>query len=203
MSAPRMAITSLAWLTLGVGGASCGIVADLPSDYEIASDGGAARNGATVSDAGDATSTSDGSSTDASAVDASDAGVVVDARAPKVPPSDPSSVDCAGSKCAVPTRACCAESSQASCIDSNGGNCQGTVARCDEAANCNPGDVCCVTDIRPYGLETTCQQSCGGSDPRSCRKNAECPNGESCVAWTCNGQVVATCDARGADAACN
>ena len=209
VSARHFAIASLALFTLG--GASCGFVAGLPSDYELASDGGATSDGAITFDAADATSAYDGSSADAIAVDvvdasdvgAGDAAPSVDAKAAKVPPSDPANVDCAASKCAVPTRACCVSSTQASCIDSNGGSCQGLIARCDEAANCSAGDVCCVTDISAYGLETTCHQSCSGSEPHSCRKNAECPNGETCVAWTCNGHVVATCDARGADAACN
>ena len=80
----------------------------------------------------------------------------------------------------------------------------GVIAECDETANCGPSESCCLTSVRAYGLETRCNGgACGGRGWQSCRTNAECPTGETCVAWTCAGRTVATCNGFGSDAGCN
>ena len=213
MSSRRLARLSVASVALGAFAAlagACGIVAGLPSDYELASDGGRVVDAWAQLDAANDAIAADGASLDAGTREAAaqDAAadtaldVGTDAKATKVPPSDPANVSCGASKCALLTRVCCQETSQATCQDRTAINCAGVVARCDEAASCLGGDVCCVTDIKPYGLETTCQQACSGADPQACRKDSECPSGATCVAWTCNGRVVATCNAHGSDAGC-
>ena len=201
-----VAVAGVAFAAFAALAGACGIVAGLPSDYELASDGGRADDVRQIDAASDAIA-ADGASLDAGTSEtaaqdaAADAGL--DAKPPKVPPSDPANVSCGASKCALLTRVCCQETSQAVCQDRTAINCSGgVVARCDEAASCLGGDVCCVTDIKPFGLETTCQQACSGADPQACRKDSECANGATCVAWTCNGRVVATCNARGSDAGC-
>jgi hypothetical protein len=209
VSAPRITMAFALCGGIAMASAACGLVAGLPSDYELASDGGAADGSVSQGDAAsdaaavDEARAVDAAANEAAANDASDAAVDAPPKAPKVPPSDPANVACGTTKCAVLARVCCEDALQASCQDRNAINCSGVVGRCDEAANCFPGEVCCVTDIKSYGLETSCQQSCSGSDPRACRKDSECASGETCVAWTCNGRVVATCDGRGSDAGCH
>lgn len=189
------------------GAAACAIVAGLPSEYELAPDASVAEDGATPRDAADASADV---VTDATAdVDAADAAIdappdVDDAKPPKPPPSDPANVACGATKCPLPMKVCCEQVGNATCQDRNAVSCgNGVVADCDEAANCPPQQVCCVTDVKPFGLETKCGSSCTGGDPQACRKDGECPSGQTCVAWTCNGRVVATCNGLGSDAGCN
>jgi hypothetical protein len=196
--------------TIGVGG--CGVIAGLPSDYQLADastldDASIGADAVATSDGGIATDATgdahaNGDAADASTLDASTGADSADAR-PTVPPSDPPNVACGATTCPIASKVCCEESGTTSCRDRFDPQCSGIIAGCDEAASCGFGQVCCVTDLQSAGLETRCATSCSGSDPQSCRTNAECPSGQTCVAWTCAGHTVATCNAAGADAGCN
>ncbi len=207
-----MSARSLACVAAVLGAAGCGVIAGLPSDYEL----GDASSGADAALGGDAMSTFDApSTTDAgtdanvdavgpdAAVDASDSAIDAAEAGLVVPPSDPANVACGSAKCNVATRVCCEETAMASCVFKANPNCNGAVAECDESASCGSNEKCCVTNVHSYGLETRCNGSCGGRAWQSCRTNAECPNGQTCVAWTCAGRTVATCNAFGSDGGCN
>ena len=123
--------------------------------------------------------------------------------APAVPPTDKGQISCGGGTCNVPSQECCQMPNAGVCQPSNGGGCSGDIARCDEAANCQPGQVCCVTKVTASGLETQCQSSCQGGEPQSCRTDGECGGAGPCAAWTCAGSVVATCGGQGSATGCH
>lgn len=211
---------SVALAGCAVAVASCGTIAGL-GDYELATQDAAVGDAASDGSAGDVGQGGDGGAgsdaIDASAGDVGDAGAVADSPgdavgadgpgeaapdAPGVPPSDKNHVSCGSDKCSVPGEECCEKLDASACQQATGGNCSGVVARCDEAANCPPGQVCCVTSQSPSGLETECRQSCQGGNPQSCRTDGECGGMGPCVAWTCAGSVVATCQAGGSASGC-
>jgi hypothetical protein len=201
--------------------ASCGTIAGL-GDYELASQdaavGDATGEGPFLGDVVQ-TDGSDGGAdaAEANAGDDGDAGALADstgdsavgpeadapADGPTVPPTDKSHVPCGSDTCNVPAEECCEEPDASTCQQTGGGNCSGVVAICDEAANCQPGDVCCVTGQTATALETQCKQSCSGGDPQSCRTSGECGGVGPCVAWTCAGSVVATCGGAGSASGCH
>ena len=212
-------------LGLGLGAVvvpSCGMIAGL-GDYELAAGGDASvadapgegatgevatgeggsdgdggvpgdATGQAADGAGEASNTGDSASVEAGA-DARDAGLTV-------PPSDKGHVACGPDACSIPLETCCEAPDASTCQPAQNGCDNGVVARCDEAASCIPGEVCCVTDTSPGGLETQCKQSCGGGNPQSCRTDGECGTMGPCEAWLCAGAVVATCGAAGASAGC-
>jgi hypothetical protein len=121
-----------------------------------------------------------------------------------VPPSDKGHVLCGESLCDLPADDCCEQPDAATCQPLTGGSCNGgVVAHCDEAANCFPGQACCVTSQTSSGIETQCMSSCPGSDPQSCRTDGECGGAGPCVAWVCARTVVATCGAAGSATGCH
>ena len=210
MNARAFAIT-IALASFGAAG--CGLVAGLSSDYQLAdaSTGSDADSGGDAMATHDAAVSPDGSDATVDVVtrdavaDASDAGADAIEAGLLVPPSDPANVACGSVKCPVATKVCCEETAMSSCTSSTNPSCNGgVIAECDETANCGPTESCCLTSVRAYGLETRCNGgACGGRGWQSCRTNAECPNGQTCVAWTCAGRTVATCNGFGSDAGCN
>jgi hypothetical protein len=201
--------------------ASCGTIAGL-GDYELASQdaavGDATGEGSFLDDVVQ-TDGSDGGAdaAEANAGDDGDAGALADstgdsavgpeadapADGPTVPPTDKNHVPCGSDTCNVPAEECCEEPDASKCQQAGGGSCNGLVAHCDEAANCPPPEVCCVTSAGPSGLETECRQSCSGSNPQSCRTDGECGGMGPCVAWMCAGSVVATCGGAGSATGCH
>ena len=194
--------------------AACGTIAGL-GDYELASqdaavgdgstgdvgpgggdDGGADTAEANAGNDGDAGAIPDSSGDAVGNDGAVEAGADAHADGPAVPPTDKYHVPCGSDTCNVPAEECC-EQPDASTCQFSGGNCSGVVAHCDETANCQQGNVCCVTSLSPSGLETECRLSCSVSNPQSCRTDGECGGMGPCVAWMCAGTVVATCGGAG------
>jgi hypothetical protein len=116
-------------------------------------------------------------------------------------PSTPEQVDCNGSAatgtelCTVSSQeGCCASGSGAGSCDPDNGTttCNGTgqwFFECDEAADCNAGEVCCLV-----GTTFSCATSCaGGLAAQSCRLSSECgeDGGGACIVQTCNGGIFA------------
>ncbi len=198
---------------------SCGMIAGL-GDYELAGDASVAdapgdrATGDVASGEGDGDGGVTGDATGEAADGAADASnpgdsgaVEAGADAPDtgltVPPSDKDHVPCGTDTCDLPLEACCEEPDGSTCQPAQNSCDNGVIARCDEAANCISGQVCCVTDTSPGGLETQCKQSCSGGNPQSCRTDGECGGSGPCEAWLCAGTVVATCGAAGASAGCH
>jgi hypothetical protein len=212
----RRSVALLAPLVGATMVASCATIAGL-GDYQLAPQDGAVEGEPAASDG----SAGDGDATDAddaaSAVDVAEAGdatedgtSIEDAAdahvddGPVVPPTDKDHVACGSGSCSVPTEECCQMQSGSVCQAANGGGCNGVIARCDEAANCQPGQVCCVTKLTASGLETECQSSCqGGDGVQSCRTDGECGGTGPCTAWSCAGSVVATCGRQGSVIGCH
>jgi hypothetical protein len=76
------------------------------------------------------------------------------------------------------------------CDYANLGACEtGIPYYCDEAADCNAGLGCCMSnDLRPW---TACASTCTGV--MLCKSSTECTNGQSCTPATCDGQKIGTC----------
>ena len=210
-------------LVLVIGGcavtvAACGTIAGL-GDYELASQEAGVGDATGEGFAGDVGQGSDGGAeaAEANAPDEGDAGAVADSTGeapgleagadaspdgPVVPPSDKGRVPCGSDTCDVPSEECCEAPDASACQPAGGGSCSGVVERCDEAANCQPGDVCCVTALGSSGFATECRQSCVASEAQSCRTDGECGAMGPCVAWMCAGSVVATCRGAGSATGC-
>jgi hypothetical protein len=226
----RRAVTLLAVCGAGVAASACASLAGL-GDYELApvdasttdASGEASTGDVRPGDAGssgdDGDATSNAGDADAAgdvlaANDVADAGVPGDSAVseaatdagwdgPPVPPSDKGQVSCGGQSCALPMDECCEAPDGSTCqsaIATCGG---GVIARCDEAADCLPGQVCCATSTSAYGLETECKPTCAAGEPQSCRTDAECGSAGTCDGWMCAGSVVATCGGAGAASGCH
>ena len=145
-------------------------------------------------DSGDGGSAGDSGMGDSGNVgdDAGDGGARTDG--PELPPTDPGRVLCGPNACNVALEVCC-EKPNADTCQSNVASCPGgVVAHCDEAANCQLNQVCCVTAAGPSGLETSCHSWCQTGQPQACHASAECTGGSGpCVTWSCAGGVVGTC----------
>jgi hypothetical protein len=112
-------------------------------------------------------------------------------------PSSPQEIDCNGSNAqgndtCTPSnqQACCSTSSSTGSCQPDSNSCTGWDFQCDEALDCNSGQVCCMN-----GTTFSCQTSCsGGPATQSCRLNAECGQGNQCVVQDCdNGIFVELC----------
>ncbi len=116
-------------------------------------------------------------------------------------PPDRGRTQCGTRTCTLANSVCCYQAaSSPACTDKANPSCSGVLAECDEGADCDSG-VCCVTDVRTYGVETACKTACGPGEPRACRVSNEC-SGRTCVAWGCAGTVVETCGGGGGDGGC-
>jgi hypothetical protein len=127
-----------------------------------------------------------------------DTAVPVDSNAPDSPAfdgsstpdggaaSDPGHIACVdAAPCSVPAEQCC--------VGSNGtGSCKAScpggsivVLKCDEAANCADGGVCCASEsLTAPNASGACAASCSLGQVQLCRTNGECPN-HDCTPQTC------------------
>lgn len=118
-------------------------------------------------------------------------------------PSTPGRIDCRGTFCETPRELCCIETPGAEiiwqCLEtSEDESCGALLRECDEAADCAPGQVCCVPmTARPYpAYSTHCAATCDDSFYwfQLCSTSAECA-GDSCVTQLCQGDPLRTCGA--------
>jgi hypothetical protein len=79
----------------------------------------------------------------------------------------------------------------ATCVMGNLGACEtGVPFYCDEAADCDPGLVCCRSTVREL---FSCSSGCAGQ-PQICKTDGECLNGTVCSGLLSNaGLVVGVC----------
>jgi hypothetical protein len=116
-----------------------------------------------------------------------------------VPPSDPGSVTCAGKPCASSDHFCCDQQGVESCMaQPEPGTCAGPQRVCDEAADCQGGQVCCIPPNANIVVAyfTQCAKTCGINDPyqyQVCKTSAECQNGQPCLGQLCQGKMIFTC----------
>jgi hypothetical protein len=185
--------------------ASCSWIAGVSGDVEIvgALDAGEVGD----ADAGEA-SKGDGAPADVAPDGDADVDPTPDAspEASDVPDGgitpNATTVMCAKATCTDKQEVCCYTPSQATCQQANATNCGGgAIARCDEAIDCDSGQVCCVTAVRYYGLETACKATCDVGQPQACRAHSECP-AHNCVPWPCAKGTAETCAGLGSDAGC-
>jgi hypothetical protein len=103
--------------------------------------------------------------------------------------SNPGQVSCGEAECSLPAEACCATLTTTTC-QAPGASCEGGVQRCDEAADCESGDVCCLR-LDPDKPEATCEAGCirGSSRLQICKTDAECAEG-TCYVNRCAGGVI-------------
>ncbi len=119
--------------------------------------------------------------------------------------SDPKSITCNGMPCAVPANYCCDEGmfpnpGPQKCVPNTTSSCGGRRRSCDETADCNSGDVCCIPPNAALALSynSLCvlAANCSGMDPysyRMCKSSLECPVNVTCVTQPCHGYVISTC----------
>jgi len=115
-------------------------------------------------------------------------------------PSDPGSVPCGATTCALPDSYCCDPSmrgGEPSCLPSDDFDCQGFRQRCNEAADCPSGNLCCSVPAQApwYVYSSSCEPACDSMLPQICKTDAECANGQACVSQICHGELVQTCGA--------
>ena len=109
---------------------------------------------------------------------------------------------CGNTECVTGQQVCCyAPGLAPGCQSALQSSCTGTIARCDEALDCD-GGVCCVVTVRPYGVETVCRPACDVKEAQACHTNSECPAGKSCTPWRCASGLVETCGGADSDAGC-
>ena len=121
-------------------------------------------------------------------------------------PSDPGAVSCGASTCTTSTQYCCIRFefdggvADASCVadDAGGAACQTFKERCNEAADCDAGSVCCAELLA--GGSSTCRKAstdpndlCGAGGVQLCRTNTECATGVTCNVVTCGNRKVQVC----------
>jgi hypothetical protein len=172
---------------LAISGASCSLLFDIaPAEYE---------NG----DGGSAATPSDGSSS-AGDVDAAGLGSP-DVRAPDqdataTPDQDAAGtpvgvVACGSTSCATPALACCLVWQESDrCVSGATTTCTvpsnaaTELARCDRAADCPAGSVCCgITDAAPHPFRSACALA---ADCAAAGGHEACQTGGACTApMTC------------------
>jgi hypothetical protein len=109
---------------------------------------------------------------------------------------EPHRIPCGAVTCDNQQDSCCIHllldggTGDASCIPNNMNCPGGFLERCDKAADCDGGRVCCI-EIGALG--STCRATCG-QGIQLCQTNAECPNNEMCNLLTCfNGRKLQVC----------
>jgi hypothetical protein len=120
------------------------------------------------------------------------------------PPADglacsPGEVECAnGTMCPVSGAGQCCESMTAgAACQTLGTECDGSLITCNEAADCGPGEICCISATGTTTATVSCQPGptcpAGGlAYAQICRSNNECPGG-SCSLWNCEGTTIEAC----------
>ena len=109
----------------------------------------------------------------------------------------PGTIACGTATCDAPAQYCCfASDGGASCLDKTDNSCGangGVPFRCEEAADCDAGLICCQQGFNgPLKIpDNVCAHDC----PRQvCRTNAECGTSTSCNPQpTCHGSDLALC----------
>lgn len=112
------------------------------------------------------------------------------------PSSDPGALKCFnGVECTVPDQLCCYAEVDGSapeggkpdfewgCIPSSQ-ECDRHRFRCDEAADCEAGKVCCGAFILG-DFVSYCADSCGAAPVQPCKTDAECKGSKTCVRMEC------------------
>ena len=186
---PRRVFAAVALLA-GLLGAACG--SDLPNlDLWVPFDG--SLDGSELVDATPGADASSDLGADAPLADAADAGPTSDAS---VPASDPGQVTCGLSSCVAATTFCCARPGGPDTCETSGGACaNAAVRKCDEAADCPVGNVCCY-DPSTTPPSTSCQGDCtggGGRRVQACKTTTECLVGQCATRLCSDGRTVATC----------
>jgi hypothetical protein len=131
---------------------------------------------------------------DAGADGSNDAAPPLEGDAP-----DPGSVVCDGLPCASLDHYCCDDNMAGTekCVPDQVSACAGFRRKCDEAADCPGGQVCCIPpNAAPFIAYTTfCVASCT-FDPLAyqvCKTDAECEKGMACVTQPCHGETIQSC----------
>lgn len=92
-------------------------------------------------------------------------------------------IACGTDLCDAETMDCCVGANSSACVVK--GSCEGVTFSCSSSASCAEGQVCCAhVDLGEQRLESTCRESCGGSDGPTiqfCVSDSECRNGEVCA----------------------
>jgi hypothetical protein len=184
-----------------LGLAGCAWIAGVSGDVGVASpdpnDAAALDDGARPSEGGDAGSDAISSDGDGGA-SADGADLPEGGRAPNA-----AAVACGTTDCANRAQVCCySPGMSAGCQSATQPTCTGAVAHCDESIDCDPGQVCCVLSVHPYGVDTACRSACDTKEPQACRTSSECPSGKPCATWRCASGIVETCGGMGSDAGC-
>jgi hypothetical protein len=111
----------------------------------------------------------------------------LDAEAPDAAKTDvsepdvngPAGIACGTSVCSVPGHTCCVRPSGSECIEAAGADCTGISIRCDSAADCRAGTVCCATIIDSVLMSIHCEEAtecasagrtvlCDPNEPSAC-----------------------------------
>jgi hypothetical protein len=176
--------------------AACG--GDDATSATNSGDGGAGNDGTTGSDGagGDGTTGNDGSSGDGtmgndggtgSDGSSNDGSTGVDGGSP----SNPGQVTCGTASCDIDAgQSCCVHIDGGSaCVANMPGTCTGGLRkRCDEAADCPMGQICCY-EIGGAGINTACATTCN-TRPQACKTTSECKNdGGMCAVHQCQGML--------------
>jgi hypothetical protein len=185
----------LGWLAVVLAGCGTG---SSPGSADAGAEAGAAPDGFTVTQ----------DATQDTAVDTGpDGGPDVTLDAVSVVPidgacafagPDPGALACGAEVCDTSRQYCCAAASEAGvsrCNDDSVSACSGLFQQCDEAADCPAGGVCCTVPGQAVRLSytTVCASRCLLPSYQVCRTDAECRNGQGCMARDCLGTCVQTC----------
>lgn len=123
-----------------------------------------------------------------------------DAATPPPDGGDPGSVPCGDQACAVPDNVCCDARELGGalrCVPQSVSSCSGLRRQCNEAADCSPGQVCCIPPnaaVRlAYNAQCLPRGECGGPYwIQLCSGDAECA-GARCTVQSCVGASIAAC----------
>jgi hypothetical protein len=121
-----------------------------------------------------------------------------------LPPSNPNLVTCGSTECSRPDQICCVRYADAGPVRSCVGGadfyrCEtGMPVACDEAADCPPGLVCCLSYWGNGLTMAGCAGQCSASEMTACKAGTPCPTG-SCAVRTCTSAgsppvLVSTCE---------
>ncbi len=163
-----------------------GVVGDDSGSQDAGGDAGDAGapgdSGSAPGDAGDAGSAADaggdaGTVADSGGVDSSapaDAGASDGGGVGTIP--------CGTATCMASSQVCCyGATATPSCVAT--GACTGTTIDCRNTANCQGGDICCLT-ARGGALEAACAASASCTGVRLCA-DGDCPANETCTRGLC------------------
>ena len=114
-------------------------------------------------------------------------------------PCETGKIYCGASQCDMATQECCVDVSTGAGTCTATGTCNKAPMGCDEARDCQQDEVCCFTasGTTPTGAicvpGNTCQGASLGDYTQSCRSDDECFGTGTCIAQTCKGFKIQTC----------